>query len=79
MRAVLNRPWSLDDARKAKRALDRLASQLDEACPGAANSLREGLEETLTLIALGASGALYKTLCSTNPSRTAGHHQARDA
>lgn len=67
VRAVLNRAWALDDASKAKRALDRLASQLDEACPGAANSLREGLEETLTLIALGASGALYKTLCSTNP------------
>ncbi len=34
---------------------------------GAAASLREGLDETLTLIALGIDGALYRTLKSTNP------------
>ena len=35
--------------------------------PGAAASLREGLEETLTLQTLGISGALWKTRRRTNP------------
>ena len=34
--------------------------------PGAAHSLREGLADTLTLQRLGVSGALYRTLRSTN-------------
>jgi putative transposase len=29
--------------------------------------LREGLDETLTVLALGTTGALYRTLRSTNP------------
>src|SRR5207253_9680800 len=33
---------------------------------GAAGSLREGLEETLTLQRLGVTGALYRTVRSTN-------------
>ncbi len=35
--------------------------------PGAAASLREGLEETLTVTRLGVRGTLKKTLQSTNP------------
>ena len=35
--------------------------------PGAAASLREGLEETLTVQGLGIGGALYRTLRTTNP------------
>jgi hypothetical protein len=34
--------------------------------PGAAASLREGLDETITLQRLGVTGALYRTLRSTN-------------
>ena len=45
----------------------RLATSLERAHPGAAASLREGLEETLTLQRLGLTGALYRTLRSTNP------------
>ena len=44
-----------------------LAAELDRSHPGAAGSLREGLEETLTVTRLGVSGALKKTLASTNP------------
>jgi hypothetical protein len=29
--------------------------------------LREGIDDTLTLMALGVTGQLAKTLCSTNP------------
>ena len=52
------------------RALDAahaLAAELDRSHPGAAASLREGLEETLTLTRLGITGALKRTLESTNP------------
>ena len=51
----------------ARRQLERLARSLEADHPGAAASLREGLEETLTLQALGISGALWRTLRSTNP------------
>ena len=51
----------------AHRQLERLARSLESDHPGAAASLREGLEETLTLQALGIKGALWKTLRSTNP------------
>lgn len=51
----------------AERSLRSLARALDEAHPGAAASLREGLEETLTISRLGLSPALRKTFKSTNP------------
>jgi transposase-like protein len=51
----------------ARRQLERLARSLESDHPGAAASLREGLEETLTLQALGIKGSLWKTLRSTNP------------
>ncbi len=44
-----------------------LASELDRTWPDAAASLREGMAETLTLMRLGITGQLAKTLCSTNP------------
>ena len=37
---------------------------------GAAASLREGLEETVTAPALGITGALYRMLRTTNPLET---------
>jgi putative transposase len=59
--------WSTSDAELARKQLGRLASSLSARHPGAAASLREGLEETLTAQALGVTGALYRTLRSTNP------------
>jgi len=44
-----------------------LARELERTYPGAAGSLREGLEETLTLSRLGIRGNLKRTLESTNP------------
>ena len=35
--------------------------------PGAAASLREGLDETLTVTRLGVTGTLLRTVASTNP------------
>jgi alcohol dehydrogenase class IV len=45
---------------------DRLASSLEADHPGAAASVREGLEETLTLQGLGIEETLYRKLRSTN-------------
>ena len=59
--------WESKDALLAKRQLERLANSLTKTYPGAAASLREGLDETLTLIRLGIDDALYKTLRTTNP------------
>jgi putative transposase len=44
-----------------------LAAELERSHPGAAASLREGLEETLTVTRLGLRGGLKRTLASTNP------------
>ncbi len=67
VRAAIRKAWDQATAKKAKSKLLRLAAQLKEPHPGAAASLREGLEETLTLLELGVQGALHRTLRSTNP------------
>jgi len=58
---------SLTDAELAEQRLELLAAELRRSWPNAAASLREGMPETLTLMRLGISGQLAKTLCSTNP------------
>ena len=63
----LRRAWALDDHDRALDQLRVLARELDHSYPGAAGSLREGMEETLTLSRLGVSGNLKRTLESTNP------------
>lgn len=59
--------YGLADTTLAQRRLEQLAAGLERTHPGAAASLREGLAETLTLHRLGVTGALYRTLRSTNP------------
>ncbi len=66
VKAVLKEAWGLQDAKLAKRRLRRLASSLEANHPGAAASVLEGLDETLTLQKLGLGGTLYKKLRSTN-------------
>src|SRR2546426_5047453 len=63
----LRRAWALEDHARALDQLRRLAAELDRSYPGAAGSLREGMEETLTLTRLGVGGNLKRTLESTNP------------
>ncbi|MGH9892701.1 MAG: IS256 family transposase [bacterium] len=67
VRAKINRAWQQRDPQVAKAELEQLARSLERDYPGAAASLREGLDETLTVITLGAKGTLRQTLCSTNP------------
>jgi putative transposase len=63
----LRRAWATEDHARALDQLKALASELDRTYPGAAGSLREGMEETLTLTRLGVGGNLKRTLESTNP------------
>ena len=63
---ALRDAWDLDSASRAARALERLAGSLERDHPGAAASIREGLDETLTVQRLGLTGALQRTLRTTN-------------
>jgi transposase-like protein len=67
VKRTLKDAWTASDADLGRRQLQRLATSLQGKHPGAAASLREGLEETLTVQALGITGALYRTLRTTNP------------
>jgi transposase-like protein len=67
VRAAMQQAYALDDADKAKDKLERLARSLDEQHPSAAASLREGLDETLTVLRLGIGPTLRKSLATTNP------------
>jgi putative transposase len=55
----------------AKASLEATARWLDRLNPDASSSLREGLEETLTVVKLGVPGVLRRTLATTNPIESA--------
>ena len=63
---ALRTAWDLHSEATAKRALERLARSLEDEHPGAAASIREGLDETLTVLRLGLTGPLQRTLRTTN-------------
>jgi putative transposase len=67
VRRRLRQSWALDDYERAREQLTGLADELARSHPGAAASLREGMEETLTVTRLGVRGRLKRTLASTNP------------
>jgi transposase-like protein len=55
----------------AKTSLEATSRWLERINANAASSLREGLEETLTVVRLGLAGALRRTLATTNPIESA--------
>jgi putative transposase len=67
VRRRLRAAWALDDHDAALDRLRVLADELARTDPGAAASLREGMQETLTITRLGVTGRLKLTLQSTNP------------
>jgi putative transposase len=67
VRRRLRAAWALDDHDSALERLRALADELARTDPGAAASLTEGMEETLTVTRLGVRGRLKRTLASTNP------------
>jgi transposase-like protein len=66
VRMQLDAAWALEDADKARERLEKLARQLEDNWPGAAASLREGLDETLTVTRLALGPTLRRSLASTN-------------
>ena len=64
---ALRDAWKSESEPTARRLLRQLAKDLEPAHPGAAASLREGLDETLTVLLLGMKGSLARTLVTTNP------------
>jgi transposase-like protein len=58
--------YHAESALAAEAQLETLAKELERTHPGAAASLREGLAETLTVLRLGVSPTLARTLRSTN-------------
>ena len=72
----MRKAWRDTDYPRALEQLTRLADELEHSHPGAAGSLREGMEETLTVIRLGITGKLRRTLESTNPCESMVRHEA---
>ncbi len=66
VRSAMNQVYATRDARSARRRLDNLTRRLEHQDPGAAASLREGVEETLTVMRLGLPENLARVLSSTN-------------
>ena len=67
----LGAAYQESDYEAAKKSLEGTANWLARINPDAAASLREGLEETLTVVRLGVSGVLRRTLATTNPIESA--------
>jgi putative transposase len=66
VQSAMNQAYATRDPKRARRLLENLARRLDSAHPGAAGSLREGLEETLTVMRLDLPESLARVLSSTN-------------
>ncbi len=66
IRSAMNQAYATRDPKRARRLLEALARRLEHQHPGAAASLREGLEETLTVMRLELPENLERVLSSTN-------------
>jgi putative transposase len=59
--------YAMHNYAEAKEALQKIFRQLERINPSAARSLKEGLEETLTVHRLGVGAVLRRKLATTNP------------
>ena len=67
VKQVMRQAYKSRSPKTAKRQLQNLARSLQNKHPGAAASLREGLDETLTVMGLGLSRSLERSFATTNP------------
>ncbi len=65
--ARISAAYNMADYDDAKKSLELTVRYLEKLNPSAAASLKEGLEETLTVHKLRVTGLLRKTLQTTNP------------
>lgn len=70
VQAVVRRAYQATDLKVATRVLTDLAKRLDDEYPSAAGSVREGLEETLTVLTLHLSARLQRSLATTNAAES---------
>ena len=70
VKAILQRAYRSTDLATATRLLRDLAKRLEVDHPSAAESVREGLDETLTIIALGLADSLRRSLSTTNAAES---------
>jgi putative transposase len=66
----VQRAYRSADVATAKKLLQDLARRLESDHPSAAESVREGLEETLTILSLGLSDSLRRSLSTTNAAES---------
>ena len=66
VRAIVARAYKQVDVAPARRLLQDLARRLEDKYPSAAASVREGLDDTLTILTLGLSDRLRQSLATTN-------------
>jgi len=69
VQATMRRAYR-SDVPTARRLLQDLARRLEDEYPSAAASVREGLDETLTVIGLGLSERLQRSLTTTNAAES---------
>jgi transposase-like protein len=63
---AIRKAYAETSYKKAKKMLETVARWLDRINPHAAASLREGLDETLTVARLGLKGRLRRSFATTN-------------
>jgi transposase-like protein len=64
--SAMSQAYATRDPKRARRLLENLARRLEPDYPSAAGSLREGLDETLTVMRLDLPESLERVLSSTN-------------
>jgi putative transposase len=69
-KAILHRAHRSADIAAARRLLTDLARRLDTDHPSAAESVREGLDETLTVLGLNLPETLRRSLTTTNAAES---------
>ena len=70
VQAIIRRAYQASDAKAATRLLLDLAKRLDQNHPSASGSVREGLDETLTVMTLQLSARLQRSLATTNAAES---------
>ena len=70
VQAIVRRAYLATDVKTATRLLTNLAQRLDDEYPSAAGSVREGLDETLTVLTLHLSARLQRSLATTNAAES---------
>lgn len=67
IKAAMRQAYKSTKVETAKRLLNNIARTLESEHPSAAASIREGLDETLTIMGLSLSRALERSFSTTNP------------